>query len=320
MYHRKPSFRQFLPHEISFYRNLTFRKRSYMIYLKKLEVILKMKRIDLHLHSTFSDGTCSPTEIVQLAQKANLSAIALTDHDTTDGLDEFMSAGKKYGVETIPGIEISAQYDHEEVHIVGLFIDYTNPNLQNTIYGIQNHRIDRNGMMIEKLQSLGFSVTMDDLETVAQGEIITRAHFAKLLLQKGYVSSLSEAFDLYLSQGKPGYIQRKTLSPKETIQLIEKAGGIAVMAHPTLYNLTKECLETLIQELISYGLKGIEAEYVLYSEEEEAYIKSFADQYHLLYSGGSDFHGENKRDIKIGIGKGNLQIPYSYLVKMKKIL
>ena len=277
--------------------------------------------IDLHTHSTASDGTYSPAEAAELAKKAGLSAVALTDHDTIDGLKEFQEAGNALGIETIPGIEFAALWDHyhrPEIHIVGLGINPEDPVLLERMKDIQRIRDHRNHKMCEKLSSIGLHMTFEELSANAGGDIITRAHFANVLLEKGYIRKKEDAFSRYISPGLPGYVEREFLTPKLCIETIKQAGGAAVLAHPTLYGLNMEQLEELCEELVLYGLDGIECRYSTYSPAETKAITALAEKYHLLPSGGSDFHGKNKPNIHIGSGKSNLAIPYGFWEELKK--
>ncbi|HHX60001.1 MAG TPA: PHP domain-containing protein [Epulopiscium sp.] len=268
--------------------------------------------IDLHVHSNVSDGTLSPSQVVQLAKEKGLCAIALTDHDTIDGLDEAMKAGHLHQVEIIPGIELSAEFPKDNLHFVGLLIDYKNKAFLDKLRPLKDARKIRNKKMLSQLQALGFNITVDENSSVT-----TRAHFARALLEGGYVASMEEAFELYLSPGKPGYLKRVTPSPKECIDLIHDAGGIAILAHPTLYKLKTTEIEELIASLADDGLDGIEAIYPLHTPEEETYFIDLAKRYSLIISGGSDFHGDNKPGLELGTGYGNLKIPHAVLDVIK---
>ncbi len=277
--------------------------------------------IDLHAHSTASDGTYAPAEVAELAKKIGLSAIALTDHDTIDGLAEFQKTGTELGIETIPGIEFAALWDHyhrPEIHIVGLGFDPAHPLLSERMADIQKSRDLRNHKMCEKLTSIGLPVTIEEVSANAGGDIITRAHFANVLLQKGYIRKKEDAFSRYISPGLPGYVEREFLTPELCIRTIKEAGGAAVLAHPTLYGLNPEQIEALCRELIPYGLDGIECQYSTYSLAETKAITALAEKLSLLPSGGSDFHGKNKPNIHLGSGKSNLAIPYSFWEELKK--
>ena len=277
--------------------------------------------VDLHTHSTCSDGTCSPEELVAMAKKIGLSAIALTDHDTIDGLPAFQSAGKAYDIETISGIEFAAlwaQYHRPEIHIVGLGFDPSHPALLERMGEIRQSRDIRNQKMCEKLTSVGLPVTLEEVTANAGGDIITRAHFANVLLQKGYIKKKEDAFSRYISPGLPGYVEREFLTPQLCIRTIKEAGGAAILAHPTLYGLDGGQLESLCGELLSYGLDGIECQYSTFSPRETKEITALAEKLGLLPSGGSDFHGKNKPLIHLGSGKGNLAVPYAFWAALKR--
>lgn len=277
--------------------------------------------IDLHTHSTASDGTYSPAEVAELAKNIGLSAIALTDHDTIDGLKEFQEKGTALGIETIAGIEFAALWDcchRPEIHIVGLGFDPAHPLLHARMKEIQESRELRNRKMCEKLSSIGLPMTLEEVAANAGGEIITRAHFANVLLQKGYIARKEDAFSRYISPGLPGYAEREFLTPELCIRTIKEAGGAAVLAHPTLYSLSPDQIEALCRELIGYGLDGIECQYSTYSSAERKTITGIAEKLGLLPSGGSDFHGKNKPNIHLGSGKSNLSVPYEFWEELKK--
>lgn len=268
--------------------------------------------IDLHVHSDASDGTLSPHQLVIHAKENGLGAIALTDHDTVSGIGEAVQAGNLYKVEVIPGIELSADFPNDNLHILGYCIDYQDPAFINKLMPIQNSRTIRNQQMLANIRALGFDISMDP-----EVDIYTRAHFAKALLDGGHVSSMDEAFKLYLSPGKPGYVKRKTPTPKECIDLIHSAGGLAFLAHPTLYGLKTPALTRVIKELTSYGLDGIEVIHSAHSKQDEIFLRDLATKNKLMISGGSDFHGANKPKLEIATGYGNLKIPYSILENIK---
>ncbi len=278
------------------------------------------KTVDLHTHSYYSDGTFSPEGLVILAKQQGLSAIALTDHDTIDGLALFHEAGEKHGIETISGIEFAARYQgfHQpELHIVGLGFAYGHTALTECMAQIQKDRQERNIQMVHRLQGLGLPITFEEVQQCAGGEIITRTHFAAILLQKRLVRDRNEVFQRYLSPGCSGYVARKVLSPKDCIETIHKAGGIAILAHPTLYQLDADQLITVVQDLCGYGLDGIECYYATYTAAQQKQIQKIAHRFGLLPSGGSDFHGENKPHISLGTGTGNLAIAYEVWEALK---
>ena len=278
------------------------------------------KLTDLHTHSTASDGTFSPSDVAALAKDAGLASVALTDHDTTDGLDEFMEAGKRLGIETIPGIELAAGYKNTELHIVGLFIDYNSSTLKESMEFIVNERNERNKKMIKALSRIGIEISLRELEENAGGNIITRAHYANVMVNRGYVKNKEEAFDRYISSGRPGYVKRETLTPKTCIEVIKKSGGIPVLAHATLYGYGYLEIHNLVGKLKGYGLMAMDTIYSTYTPRQSEELRKICEYYKLMKSGGSDFHGLNKPDIKIGTGRGALKIPQSFADEMKDIL
>lgn len=276
-----------------------------------------MRFVDLHVHSTASDGTLSPEELVKAAVKCGLSAFALTDHDTVSGIDRAINAGIAHNIEVIPGIEISTNYKDKEIHIVGIYINHHDENFIKGIGSEIERRNRRNSILIDKFNEQGFSITMDELISMFPDSVITRAHFAAFMVKKGYVGSNKEAFDRYLGDGMPLYVPRERKSPKEAIELIINAGGVPILAHPLLYHLTLGELRALCKELIEYGLIGIETMYSTYKGFDEQNIRALAREMNLLESGGSDFHGANKPHIRLGSGMGNLRINYSYLERLR---
>lgn len=285
-----------------------------------------MKMIDLHVHSTFSDGTNTVEEVFQLAVEAGLSAFALTDHDTTDGFFPLSRVAEEYNktkpkekqIEVLPGVEISVAYKKGDIHILGLLVDPSDRELNTLLKNAEIERISRNKKMIDNLRSIGLPVSYEEIETSYPDSIITRAHFGKYLLENDIVESYTEAFEKYLGDNTPYYVARKFTSPKDAIEGILKAGGIPVLAHPIIYRLPNKELESLVRELKTYGLRGIETIYSSYSEHDEAYIRALAKRFNLLITGGSDFHGVPKPMIKIGVGRGNLKIPYEILENLRK--
>ncbi|HIE33466.1 MAG TPA: PHP domain-containing protein [Thermodesulfobacteriaceae bacterium] len=265
--------------------------------------------IDLHTHSTASDGTYSPAELVQLAKEVSLSALALTDHDTVEGLGEAMAAARELGVPFVPGVEISVKFDGPgHCHILGYFVDADSPVLRETLGLLQKAREERNRKMVAKLQSLGVDITLEELEDQAKGEI-GRPHFAALLVKKGVVKSVGEAFEKYLKKGAPAYVPKARLTAEEAFSAIKAAGGLAVLAHPIHLKLSPEELVRYVEELKAFGLDGIEAYYTDHTKEFTTLCLEIARRYDLVPTGGSDFHGHNKPDIKLGRGFGNLCVP-----------
>lgn len=278
------------------------------------------KKIDLHVHSTYSDGTFTPAELVHEAQKNGLSAMALTDHDTTSGISEAIQAASGTSLEIIPGVELSTDYSGQEVHVVGLFIDSDHPDLISSLSEFQNARDQRNEKMLSLLREEGFAITMEALIQENPDAVITRANIARYLVDHNQIGTISHVFEKYLGDDCPCYVARKKISPMEACRLICMAGGLPVLAHPVLYHMKPAELNRLIQNMKPAGLAGIEALYSTYDRGDEAFIRKTAEENGLLISGGSDFHGSNKPYIHLGTGRGNLFIPYSILEKMKQQL
>lgn len=273
--------------------------------------------IDLHTHSNKSDGSMTPSELVCHAKKSGLTAMSLTDHDSVDGVKEAMEAGAKYGIEVVPGIEMSAKSD-TETHILGYYIDINNQNLLEKLEEARRTRIERNKITCENLRKLGFDITDGDAQNEAGGAVIGRAHYARAMVRKGYVGSVKEAFDKYLGSGKPCYSKRQNFSAQECISIINEAGGAAYAAHLHLMKKSDEELFEFLKELKASGLSGIEGYYTEYTPELQDKFMSYAKELDLSISGGSDFHAEMKPHISIGTGFGNMRIPYSVLEGIKK--
>ena len=272
-----------------------------------------MSYIDLHVHSTASDGTLSPTEVVKLAKKEGLYAIALTDHDTIDGIEEALNAAKSEEMYVIPGIEISADYNGSDLHILGLNISYEDETFASAVKKLKESRTDRNKRIVELMSNDGIDISEEKLRERFGDVSITRAHFARYLVENGYVTHKDMAFAMYLNKGKKYYVSRYKISPKDAIDIIKEAGGYAVLAHPLLYKMGKDRLCSLFDYLKSLGLDGIEGIYSLNTPSDDVWLAKMAENYGLFLTGGSDFHGENKPDIKLGTGKGNLKIPKELL-------
>ena len=277
-----------------------------------------MKRIDLHTHSLCSDGAQTPEDVVRTAKEAGLAAIALSDHDCIEGVEAAMSEGKKLGVEVIPAVELSAQSD-TELHILGYFIDIHNQKLQDTMKYALQVRDERQEETCRKLNELGFSVTMEEARAEAHGNpVLCRAHFAQILVRKGYAASVQEAFSKYLSVGCYAYSNRQALTAQEAVSLVREAGGIAVAAHLHLIKMPDDQLREYLKSLIPYGLDGVEGYYTDYTPDMEQRYRAMAQELGLVLSGGTDYHGANKPHISIGKGRGELEIPYSVLEGLRQ--
>lgn len=278
----------------------------------------KLERIDLHVHSTASDGTCTPAGLVERAAAAELAAFALTDHDTTDGIDEAMAAAKKKALEVVAGIELSTEYNGADVHVLGFDIDYKSEAFQRKLRVFRNQRDVRNEEMLAKLRTAGFEkMTVEALNEAYPDSVITRAHMARFMLENGYIKDRQEAFDKYIGDGCPYYVPRKKITPQDAIVFILESGGIPVLAHPLLYGMSRDELKQAVLSFKEAGLVGIEAIYSLNTEADERDMRRLAKECGLLISGGSDFHGANKPDINIGTGRGGLYVPYECLENLR---
>lgn len=278
-----------------------------------------MKTIDLHVHSTYSDGSLTPEELVSLALSTGLSAFALTDHDTTDGIDEAVHAAEGTGLEVIPGIEFSTRWLHRDIHVLGYFINHHTDSFQKELHGYLDARRIRNIQMCERIREhTGFPISMDVLTEAFPDAVITRAHMATWMVDHGCVETRKIAFDKYLGEHASCFVPKSEVTPVDAIRLILSHGGIPVLAHPLLYALSKKQLRLLVCELKEAGLMGMEAVYVLNHGSDEAFVRSLAEQFGLLITGGSDFHGKNKPDIALGTGiKSRLAVPYALLDALK---
>ena len=277
-----------------------------------------MKTVDLHVHSNKSDGSFSPEELVSYAIEKGLSAFALSDHDTTEGIEAAVQAAKGTGIEVIPAIEFSTEYEGKDIHILGLYIDYSGKEFKKYLKDFQDSRDLRNRKMCEKLTEHGVPVTYEEMREYFPGSVLTRAHYAKYMWEKGFVKSMSEAFDRYIGDHAPCFLPREKVTPMQAVELILRAGGVPILAHPVLYHLSDERLDKLVAQLKGVGLAGIEAIYSTYTSAEERQMRALADKYDLLISGGSDFHGTTKPSLDLGCGYGKLCIPYDILENIKE--
>lgn len=276
-----------------------------------------MKLIDLHVHSTASDGSLTPTEVVNRAAGLGLTAMALTDHDTVSGIDEALKAAKDLDMEVIPGIEVSCIYKGKEIHILGLYIDHTNPELLSFLKEASRKRYDRNMEMLAAFNKDGFEITVEDLHCGNPKTVITRAHFARALLKRGYVSSVDQAFRKYLNPDRPYYRSRELITPEEVLNALQAAGGFPVLAHPLQYKLGWAGTEELVSMLKEHGLCGLECFHSSNNQDESGKLRKLAKKYALAPTGGSDFHGAAKPDIEIGSGRGGLRVSALYLDDIK---
>lgn len=264
--------------------------------------------IDLHTHSTASDGEFSPTELIDLAIKKNIEALAITDHDTIDGLDEAQKYAQGKEILFIPGIEIKAKSEKGQMHILGLDIDYNNIDLQNKLNLLINKRNTRNNEFIKYFQNIGFDITLEELQKISRGGVIGKPHFAKLLMQKGYACNTESVFRNYFNCPPLSEIKDFIYNPEEVISMIKKANGIAILAHPQKLKLDDIELEKKVLELIKYGLCGLECYHSEQTIEEMKKLRALADKYQLWITKGSDYHGPVvKSTIQLGTGiNGNI--------------
>ena len=276
------------------------------------------KIVDLHVHSNKSDGTFTPSELVDYAVEKGLTAFALTDHDTIEGVNEALLASEGKPVTVLPGVEFSTEYEGKDIHIVGLMIDPTCPAILNKMQEFVDSRTLRNQKMCAALQNAGIDVSYEKLTAAHPGAVITRAHYAKYMMKEGYVKSFAEAFERYIGDRAPCFIPREKVTPQDAVKLILEAKGIPVLAHPLLYGMGKDRLQLLVNRLKEAGLVAIEAVYSTYSPSEEAEMRKLAKDNGLLISGGSDFHGSTKQGLDLAVGYGRLYIPEEILTNLKE--
>jgi hypothetical protein len=279
-----------------------------------------MGHIDLHLHTTASDGVLSPSEVVRYAKGKGLQAIAITDHDTIEGCEEGLAEGERIGFEVIPGIEISAEHSPGSMHILGFFLDIHHPFLNERLRYLQKARAERNPRIVEKLNRLGIDITFEEVLKASGGGQVGRPHFANVLLEKKYVRSFQEAFDRFLKKGAAAYVDKFRFSSREALHFIDEAKGVAVLAHPNTLGVNGYAeLEKLILQLVKEGLKGIEVYYPEHSPTEVSQYKTIADRYGLLSTGGTDYHGMEKNGLDIGVGRGEMKLPYSIVENLRAV-
>ncbi len=276
--------------------------------------------VDLHTHTTASDGTLAPAELVELAARRGVTALALTDHDTVAGLPEALARGRERGVEVVPGVEVGVQWDEDgAMHLLGYFVRHEDQALLRRLGELCGWRRDRAQEIVQRLNEAGVQVSFEQVEAVGPGCALGRPHVAQALLKAGAVRSVGEAFQRYLRRGRPGYVARAMPSPDDGIALLHAAGGVAVLAHPSTLRLGRQGLKSCLEQLQGWGLDGIE----VYSSghgaaQRETYLV-LAGERGLLVTGGSDFHGATKPDIQLGSGLGgNAQVPDAVLEELRR--
>lgn len=264
--------------------------------------------IDLHCHSIFSDGTNTPEELVALAEQGGLSALALTDHDTTDGWPRFRAAAEQTSIQAVSGIELSAEFGDVTLHMLGYLFDPANEGLQAALTWVREGRTERNFQILEKLNKLGYNLTYDDIRKHSSDDLIGRPHFAAALIEKGHFKRKDKIFQQLLGKGKAAYVDRRRLSPEACVEVINNAGGVASIAHPGKMKITLRALRRLVKKLKAHGLGGLEVWHSSHREHQcTAYLR-ICEDFDLVPTGGSDFHGKLTPDLSLGRGFGNLDV------------
>ncbi len=277
-----------------------------------------MSRIDLHTHSSISDGLLSPRKLVELAAEEGLSTIALADHDTVDGIDEALKAGEEFGVEVIPAIEISVNHEDGSMHLLGYYIDHHNADLLEMLQKLKESREERNIKIIARLNKLGYGVKSNDVLTLSTDGTCGRAHIAGALVARGYFPDVKAAFDALLNYNGPAYVDRYRLPLKDAIGHIHGAGGAAVWAHPGTHENKMERLLNRLERWRGYGLDGIESDYCDHTIELRNRLRSLAREHELIYTGGSDFHGSIKPQNTLGSGPEGSEIDPKCLTQLRE--
>ncbi len=281
--------------------------------------------IDLHIHTNASDGSYSPFEILAFARKRRLGVIAFTDHDTIDGVKAYLENPGAKDIQVLTGVEITVQAPpecnlSESLHLLGYGIHIDDPELNRLLSTLQKSRDERTPRIIRRLVDIGLEMTCDELAAAFPGPQLGRPHIAQLMMRKGYVSSIGEAFDRYLGRGGPAFVDKYRIPYEQAARAIHHAGGLAVLAHPGLYKLSDEHLESLIRRLKEGGLQGIEIYYPEHSKAQIALYETFAEKFALLATGGTDFHGAATPGIEIGVGRGDFQVPCGLYQKLLQAL
>ena len=265
---------------------------------------------DLHIHTHFSDSTSSPKEVIEQAHKKGLNCIAITDHDTVDGIKPTMEAAKKYEIEVLPGVELSSEANGKDIHVLGYLFDIDNTFLLNQLDIMQNTRIERMKKIIFKLDALGIkNIALEEVCALAQSKSVGRPHIATILVKRGVVRTIKDAFDKYLAEGAAAYVPKHKITPGEAIKMIKGAGGVAVLAHPHITQV-----DELIPSLVREGLDGLEVYYPNTFESSLKFYENLAKKYNVLATGGSDAHGEAKKNTYVG----KIKIPYELVEQLKK--
>ena len=277
-----------------------------------------MSRIDLHTHTHFSDGSFSPTALVELAHQQGLDILAITDHDTTDGLTEAMEAAQGLPLELVPGIELSTEFQGRETHMLGYFIDLSDPQFQARLERLRATRVDRIQHILERLHALKVEISLAEVEHVAGSGTIGRPHIAQVLIEKGYVKGMKEAFERFLGVRGTAYVRRVVPEAAEIMRWITDAGGIPILAHPYWEGLNADETVLSCRKLVEQGLRGLEVFYGAFSARQISLNLQLTRQFGLLVTGGSDFHGTFKPEISIGKGRGSLNVPSNLIDPLRE--
>ncbi|MGE5229434.1 MAG: PHP domain-containing protein [Deltaproteobacteria bacterium] len=274
--------------------------------------------IDLHTHTTFSDGSQTPTELVEEAARKGLSAIAVTDHDTVDGLPEAMAAGARLGVEVIPGVEINLEHDRVTMDMLGYFLaGMPTDELQRELAELRAYRVERNDRMLERLADLGLPLSKADVAATSEEGAVGRPHIGEAMVRRGYVSSISEAFELYLRRGAPAWVDRRRLALGRALKLLRASGALPVLAHPGIIRTDAAGLNHIVRDAARAGLAGIECYYPLHDAETVTRCLGLAEKYALVPTGGSDFHGTVKPQARLGVGSLGEPVPDEVLSDLR---
>ncbi len=286
-----------------------------------------MSWCDLHLHSTASDGTERPAEVVRLARRARLAAMALTDHDTFDGLDEALDAGRKQGVEVVAGVELSLPHDRGSFHLIALDVDPSHAAIRDVAARLKDARGPRNAGVIARLRALGVDITLDEVVAEAGGpdQVVARPHIARVLVRKGAVRDVQEAFDRFLGRGAPAYVERERVALEECVAATRAAGGATVVCHPFTLGFAvpglpeaEQRFHAFLADAAARGVDAVEARYGSYTRRQERFFEAATEAAGLLPSGGSDFHGSMKPGLRVGSGRGRMRVPLAWLDALRE--
>ncbi len=259
-----------------------------------------MPGIDLHTHTDRSDGTFAPVGLVRLAAERGLDVVAVTDHDTTEGLEEALAAGSELGVEVVPGVELSAEYEGTSIHVLCYWMDVANPALQEELSRLRDERFRRGERMVEKLRELGLPIEFERVHEIARGGNIVRPHIAQAMVEAGHVETEKDAFDRWIGDGKPAHVPKHALDPLDALALIEGAGGLCVLAHPGMWGDESSVPEVLIEAMAGAGMAGLEVDHTDHDPVEREHWRKLADRLGLITTGGSDCHGTRYDPIRLG--------------------